>query len=78
MESDWLSIFNWLKLKHVESLLETGNDLDVDFKLQKLIKEEVDCYNHGRVCLLINQNSVPRFIKIRHISFCITISGRRN
>lgn len=57
MGRDWLKMFNWPGLNHVESAMEIGNDLYLLISSYKeLFKEQVCCYNHGKIGLLINPN----------------------
>lgn len=51
---DWLRIFNW-----PESVMEIGNDLySLIYNSKELFKEEVGCYDQGKIGLMINLNAV--------------------
>lgn len=72
MGRDSFRIFNWPGLNHVESVMESGNDLDLLISNYKEpFKEEFGCYNHGDIFLLIIPNAVPWFIKPRPILFAL-------
>lgn len=47
---DWLKIFNWAELNHVESVMKIGDDFDLLISSYKeLFKKEVGCYNRGKI-----------------------------
>lgn len=61
----WLKIFDWPGLNYAESVIEICNDFYLLISSYKdLFKEEVGCSYCGNIGLLINQNAVPRFIKL--------------